>query len=281
MYPEEAYKRKEGGTVNIEMEFATQDLAPKIKVHSGEASVELVSAVHEYALRLRLPCAKSHEPAVRLEQEFVFVPNDGRKVAWTIARSPSGTPKIAHCVQHLEPGSKPIYPSKAGREGRQGSVLANVLFTAVNEKPQVTFPDPSPYPELAEAVRRFAEDYRLTCWDGKPLLAFQQFNFRMDDGEKKLLKDISLLTFVRAARNATAMPVFFSLDGMGCPFDVRLRYWQPIYRNEVGEVGSEVPARRAFLDWLSTLVLDLPAKSQNAILGDTMTVSVPCGKIDL
>ena len=40
-------------------------------------------------------------------------------------------------------------------------------------------------------------------------------------------------------------------------------------------------ARLPFLDWLSGLALNLSAKDNNAILGNTMTLHVPCGTLDL
>jgi hypothetical protein len=68
---------------------------------------------------------------------------------------------------------------------------------------------------------------------------------------------------------------------MGCPFDLRLSYYRPHRRNVVSELENTNPARAAFMDWLSMVTLNLDSANNTAILGDQITVSVPCGKLDL
>lgn len=281
VYPEDAYRSKIGGTVRIEMEFAGPDSSPKIRTLANDSADAFSDAVRRHAARYRNTCMKPGDPPVRLQQDFVFVPNDARKVSWTIAsdgKDGAFWPTNA-CATHIAPGSKPEYPKAALRVGATARILAQVTFEAIGEQPKVTLRVPGPRADLARAVQEFAEGYRLTCGQ-PPIVATQMFVFRMSD-ETRILADTTLVAFLRGTRNAGAKPVFFDLDSMSCPFDVRLEYWQPSYRNRVGEVGTPVPARKPFLDWLSTLVIRADDKLQNAVLGETTTISVPCGKIDL
>ena len=56
---------------------------------------------------------------------------------------------------------------------------------------------------------------------------------------------------------------------------------QPYAPNMVGEVGRSDPNRTEFIEWLKTLALDLPTRMRKHVIGDTITISVPCGLIDL
>jgi hypothetical protein len=58
-------------------------------------------------------------------------------------------------------------------------------------------------------------------------------------------------------------------------------YARPFDRNSVQELDASVPARRPLLEWLAGITLDLSPKQNRAVLGESMTLSVPCGKLDL
>jgi hypothetical protein len=61
----------------------------------------------------------------------------------------------------------------------------------------------------------------------------------------------------------------------------------PIYppelfaRNEVRKLESSQPWRRPFLDWLAGMTLNFDDKTNLHIAGQDMTISVPCGALDL
>ncbi|WP_395686749.1 hypothetical protein [Caenimonas koreensis] len=281
VYPEGMYALKQKGLVRVAMEFTGPDTAPTLKSISQDDEAFL-PAVRRHVERLRLPCMKPGSPPAQLSQEYVFVPNDGRKVAWTSPELKAGdgaSPGLA-CVAHVVPGSKPEMPRRAIRENHEGSVIGLVRFTGKGVEPEVSLAYPGPYAELAATVVEFMKGYRQTC-DAPPFVAKQMFQFRIEPSERIVLRDTTLASFLRGASNATAVPVYFDLDGMKCPFDVRLEYWQPTARNRVGEVGEPVAQRRPFLDWLSTLKIRMSADVEAKVLGDSLTVSVPCGKVDL
>jgi hypothetical protein len=49
----------------------------------------------------------------------------------------------------------------------------------------------------------------------------------------------------------------------------------------IGEVGESVPGRAFFIDWLSRQRLDLRARLQNRLIGQSFNLSVPCGIVNL
>ena len=284
-YPAEAYDLRRGGTVRIEMEFRDSQSAPRVKVLSHPDSPTgwaLADSVEKFARMYRHGCAKPGDAPARIEQEFRFVPNDGRKVMWT---SPAASPDVADtasqdCVTHEGLLSKPEFPFEAVRASASTRIVAKFEFLALNEPPTVSLLVPGTLPQFGESVRKFAAGYRLHCGT-PPVRAVQTFDFLMSGQPFFVLQDACLKSFLGLTTNAFAKPVFFDLDGMGCPFDVRLRYWQPYFRNRVGEIGVSRPERRVFLDWLAGLQLNISPRIAPQVAGGEMTITVPCGKIDL
>lgn len=281
-YPQELYERKHQGKVVVEIEFYDSSPVPRVKTLTNTGGVGLNDSAEKFALQYRNTCMKPGDPPVKVQQEFDFVPNDGRKVAWSIPafgfeNPPTATPS---CVKHLNPGTAPKYPRGAMEAGTTGRLVILAKFKELDKPPEISFPVPGPRADIRQAVTEFAEGYRLTC-GGTPLIAMQLFVFTLSDSNVNLLRDTTLKSFLRGAGNATDKPVSFDLDAMSCPFDVRLEYWQPAFRNRVGEVGARVPARKPLLEWLSSLRLNIPEPIANKVTGDSLTISVPCGKIDL
>ena len=90
-----------------------------------------------------------------------------------------------------------------------------------------------------------------------------------------------LATFVRALDKLEAEHVKFDFANTACPFDVRFVLRQPVLSNEVGEIERSDPNRREFIEWLKTVSLKIPERDRAQVLGDSMTLSVPCGVLDL
>ena len=86
---------------------------------------------------------------------------------------------------------------------------------------------------------------------------------------------------LRSIKGLDKATVYFDFGRMGCPFDLRVSFWQPLSGNRVGEVGVVHPERRHFIEWLQRQQLDLDSRSRNQVLGQSLTVSVPCGVLDL
>jgi hypothetical protein len=114
----------------------------------------------------------------------------------------------------------------------------------------------------------------------QPIAVSVDYHFRTSEGVQTLLRDLQLQTLIQGLKSPLP-PAYFDFTTMGCPFDLRLSYYRPHRRNVVGELENTNPARAAFMDWLSMVTLSLDSANNTAILGDQITVSVPCGKLDL
>lgn len=284
-YPRELNEAKRGGNFRVELEFRDAGSSPRMKVLEDDPVGPhpwLVDAVQDFVRGYRNTCMRPGDAPRKLRQEFDFVPNEGRKVSWTIPAVASGAAAglARECIAHVGPDRRPYYPTGAARRDVSVRVVASFEFRELNAPPIVTLVTPVRREDVAESVRRFAEGYRLKC-GSVPVLATQSYNFRMEGAPVYALADTTLRTFLTMTRNVLDRPVFFDLDRMGCPFDVRLGYWQPFRRNRVGEVGAPRVERRAFLDWLAGLQLQLSDERAADVAGDELTIAVPCGKVDL
>jgi hypothetical protein len=281
VYPVEVFERREGGTVTVEMDFVAPDRPPRYSIERdfGAVGRAFAAAIHDHVMALRVPCLTV---PVRLTQDFVFVPNDGRKVTWTRAVQPAapGAARQLGCVTRPSAAPLEVTPSVWGGLTRS-AVLLELTFTAAAEPPLVKVLAPSPAAGLTrEAVERSLA-MRNPCADGQPLRAEQLWIFRQPGAPRSVLKNAGLAAFLGSVKDLDRLQVFFDFNTMGCPFDVALSLRQPHGRNYVGEIGPAQSARRPFLDWLASLSLDLTPRQLTEVLGESMTISVPCGTLDL
>lgn len=283
-YPFEPWKRGEGGRVLVEMTFTSAAGQPDVKVIESKGDSSLVTAVKAHVARFRTPCAEAADLPVRLRQNYVFTP-DRRKVAWTTpadAADPARL-RVLKCIATKDGSKRPHYPDWARRDNVQGNVLAKLRFTSPELPPQVTVHAASPrMKDLAEnAVLPWTEKLRLPCMEGAAVDAIYSFVFRMEGEGPFGFKQLGFMQFLRGAKNLEQPGADFDTRTMACPFDVKLIYLRPYFPSQVGELGEPEPARQPLLDWLSTLELDLKPAQQDFLLGDTVTLTVPCVKLNL
>ncbi|MCA0177473.1 MAG: energy transducer TonB [Proteobacteria bacterium] len=287
VYPESAYQRKDAGTVSVRLSFDAPDAAPDYKLLSDHrtTSAELLDAVRSHVRQFRLPCLKAGEVPVVLFQDYVFVPNDGRKVVSTDPeqRTADGEkPYEAACVLNAA-SNPPTYPTRQMREDMWGPVLVDLQFASAGAAPEVKVLS-SPHANFSSAVMAAAERLRLTCKtdaaDAFPKTFSLIYKFRINDGPVTVLKDLDLVDFIRGSQDYPT-PVYFDTAQMGCPFDLRVTYYRPYELNSVGQLEQTHPARKPLVDWLKRFTLRLPEKTRRMVIGDTLTVHVPCTTIDL
>lgn len=282
-YPFVPWKRGEGGRVLVELVFAGSDLAPEVVVIENQGDAAMVRAVKDHVAVFRVPCAESAELPIRLRQDYVFKP-DQRKVTGTTPAdaADSGRRRVLKCMAANDGSKSPEYPIWARREEAQGNVLARLRFTAPDLPPQVTVYASSRGTRLLaeDAVRPWAAKLRLPCIEGAAVDSIVTFVFRMENAAFGF-KSMSFLQFLRLAKNLEQPGAVFDTQSMGCPFDVRLSYLQPHFPNRLDQFGDVEPARQPLLDWLSTLELNLKPAQQDAVLGDNVTLTVPCVKLNL
>lgn len=283
-YPADLLERKDGGVVKLELVFTAPDRAPVVRVLDENADPKFLRSVRAHVAQFRVPCMTAGAEPARLVQTYVFTPNDGRTVMASAPRDADEAQRRLRyrCLQRIVPGVRPDYPLNALRADEQGTFLVRLRFAGATAEPEAVFLDADRSPRLRGAVTDFVKGYRLPCMDAEPVELDVLFSFLIQGGARTRLKDSTLRGFLGDVDPSTlSMPVYFDLDSMACPFDVRLRYQRPHAKNEVLEVDNSNPARQPLLDWLSQMSLRLPADTNRRVLGETMTVSIPCGKIDL
>ena len=282
-YPKVALQRRGGGKVKVELSFTTPDKRPAVKILESTGGEDFEAAVEDHVRSYRVPCLQYSEIPARMVIEFVFKADD-QKVTWTDSLHAEQEAKRAMlaCLKHASGESGPVYPLQARRQEVQGRVLLLMHFDAPDRAPRVeVFARPSAR-MLADTITDWAQDYRLPCHSGGPLVASRAFHFYLGDsvyGFKSA--NLPLMQFLRSMRGLSQARVNFDFNAMACPFEVKLAYFQPLRPNAVGQVGVPHPARQAFLDWLAAVELDLPGDTLDALFGDKVTLSVPCVKINL
>lgn len=283
-YPEGLAERKQDALVRVRLTFTAADRPPTVDVFYNAGHGAFEAAVTEYVRAYRLPCLGA-EP-VRATQEFSFSHLDSRKVSWSPERPdrPDYETAVDRCVSFGE--GKPNYPlmSRMASKMPQGVVLARIVFDGVGVAPKVDLLYDAHSPRLAGAVQdHIVAQYRATCAPpgGFPFKAQQAFEFQAEGERQFRLKDVGLKGFVTALKEIEPRSQVFDFNTMGCPFDVRLRMYRPHADNGVGEVGGANPNRREFIEWLKKTTLNVQGDAARQLVGAPITVSVPCGTLDL
>jgi hypothetical protein len=283
-YPPERYARKEGATVKVELTFRAPDEAPRMKLldRADDVSLDMEDAVRAHVKQLRVPCMQAGGAPLVLTQIYDFVPNDGRKVMSSTPADEDARRRgeLWKCVDTRSDKVKPRYPDRALWAREDGRVYMQITFAA-SDQPPVLKTLVATNRHFQTAVERAAETYKMPCFDGgAALTATMLYIFRIEDGKRLLLRDLPLQSLVRQLKSYPK-PAYFGFERMGCPFDVRLRYFRPHGPNGIDELETQIPERQPFFEWLSRVELNLTPQQNTAVLGDTMTVSVPCGSLDL
>lgn len=282
IYPEKPLMRGDGARFAASLTFHRPDAAPWFKV-LGDPRVDddFIRAARDHAAGFRVPCMPAGETSpVVLRQEYVFTPNDGRKV---VATKPTDEREqirqaLARCVRHLD-ATPPDYPEGARQLQIEGKVFLQLSFDGPEANPGIQVHAAS-HARLQAAALRHAQRMRMPCHPGGEAVATDViYQFSLHRGARTLLKDAGIDALLRAAAEPV-QPAFFDFNTMGCPFDLRLTYQQPYRPNQVGQLDSDQAERRPFLAWLAGLRLKLDDKTNTAVLGETMTVHVPCGTLD-
>lgn len=275
-YPVGLAENKLGGTIRVRLSFYSSSEPPRSAVTFAAGGDAFRRAVLEHVASYRLPCLAGGAAPVEAVQEFQFLPGDGRKVHWSVVRDgQADSSRQADCVAGRDRGIR--FP------GVIGTVLVRLRFDSPSAAPDVAVLYDSSGGRLSNSVRDAVAGYRMTCLTAgaKPVEARQLFRFAWADEPATLLKDAPLSAFVRALADLERHKVRFDFSTMRCPFDVRLVLFQPYARNEVGEIGSSQPDRREFIEWLKGVELALNPRQRSQVVGDSMTISVPCGVLDL
>jgi len=282
-YPAGMVDQKHGGIVRVRLTFVAGDKPPRAEVFYDTVGNVFRDAVLDHVDSYRLPCQRQEDPPAVLTQEFAFSPAASAKVFWYPLRNEPDAARrsLASCVTGAD--NVPAYPHSRIDTVENGSVLARFTFTKPDQPPAVEILFDGGSPRFARYVDAYGTRLRLPCLPeaDSPLKVIQHFSFVMEGSRRSLLKDATLAAFVPAIDKIENERVRFDFRTMGCPFDVRFQLRQPVLPNAVGEVERSDPNRREFLEWLRGVNLKLSAGQRRQVIGDSMTISVPCGELDL
>lgn len=281
-YPAAMLEINRGERIHARFTFAGPDSAPSVEL--SDALRDFKSAILQYARQLRVPCMGVGDAPVTLLQDFDFVPNDGRKVALTLPLDASAGSSKSACGVHLTGQGIPAirYPEQPLKSRLEGNVVVRLHFFDPAKAPELTVLDDGGSKQFVRAVEPSVEALRMTCL-GKDPVDLQVFYTFVIDGSanRVVLRDQTLVQFLGGVKPIGSGSVYFDTKLMKCPFDVRLTFRQPWNRNRIDELEEDVESRHAFLNWLSTLELDLRARDANRVLGQSMLIQVPCIVLNL
>ena len=283
VYPFAEYKFNKPGRVLAELSFGGPALRPVVAVLESSGGDSFVESVKEHARSLRVPCMDTGSEPVALRREYVFKPLSELVEAGPVQDAGEERRRqLLACIR--KPGSAlPDYPWRAQESGQQGRVIALLSFTAADQAPGVQLLHRPSADEFADAVKPWLTGYRLPCFNpaqDTPLLTALEFVFRLD-GDAFGFKPLTLQQFLGKTTNLGLRPLTLDTTGMGCPFNLRLHYRQPMLRNVIYTVGPYMAAREPLLEWLRGAALDLKSGALDSIFGDTADIAVPCIKLDI
>jgi len=279
-YPERAKELRTSGSLKARLTFTRPDRAPSIEILAWGGSPELADAAEIYLRGYRVPCLGDGQ-SVALDQEVVFT-----ALADEDTQAAGRTESVWGCLRTPGPFTymEDMQTGRLIKQKANGTVLLELTFDAPDAPPKLRQLYNSTPNAFATAVEHHASEYRLPCLKSGsgPARMRQAFRFRASTVDRDLvLNDMSLVPFLRAVKDVDKVHVKFDLGTMGCPFKLKWRMYEPADSNDVIEVGPRVAQRQPFMDWLSTLSLDLGKDQMEALLGAQMVLTVPCGTVDL
>lgn len=281
-YPGADLQARTPGTVRLSLRFTAPDRPPDVKVLFRAASDAMVSEVEDQVRDYRLPCLAG--APVTAVQEFVFTPRVTDPITWTSPRA----------VRDREDGSErasclrtpPEAPEFAGSSLKREieNVFVDMTFTAPDAPPAVTLAYSNAGSRQEAEVRAYVARYRMPCLaaGARPATLRQHFQFRPYGVAKRVFKDaVPLGNFLSNMKGIREQRVEFDLGSMSCPFQVAWTLGKPALDNRVGEVGKPDLNRTEFLAWLAGLQMEMKDAQFQQLLGQTVIVNVPCGKVAL
>ncbi len=282
VYPFDAYKAGEAGRVKATVSLPGGLFGNEVEIQSSEGAAAFVDAAKKFLRSLSAPCLKKGEK-VTLQYEFVFKPDD-RKVIWgspTEATDETRRSEVK-CIGHVDKVKSPPYPERARRSLQQGRVYGLMTFHSADAPPEVELLHRPAAESFAPSITSWAAGLRMPCHAGRgPVRTGVLFIYLMEGEGRYGFKALTLPELLGVSKGIRERRLQLDTTAMGCPFDVKLTYYQPLRRNSVGEVGDSDPRRRPLLELLAGLELELRSNSLDSVFADTADVAVPCVRINL
>ncbi|MBR7783636.1 hypothetical protein [Undibacterium luofuense] len=280
-YPKDAEATDVGVRVDAVFSFTAPDRGPEVRFEGAKPPAAFTAEVRNYASNMRLTCMDSSQAKVVLRQKFEFNGSEQKSAKALPVVDPvlRDRAKYSACLAHTKPGSIPVFPASARRDGREAHVFATLRFTKPDTAPEVTLIATSGQSDFNNSVTSYAEDLRVSCLGDEPFETTIHYKFVFADTEKMLLKNGPLAGFLKFSK-ADTKPAKFDFNTMSCPFDVKLIYNKPYLANSVRQLDSFDGARQPFLDWLKEVELQVDKNTREKIVGSNIVLSVPCGQLE-
>lgn len=280
-YPFDLYKRSAGGRVKATATFVGGRNAVWVSIDAQEGDEGFASPVRSYLRKLSAPCLPEGETA-SLQFDFVFQPDDEKvRVGGPVDPKDAARQRTLACLTHLNREPTPDYPRGAQLSGLQGRVQVRLSFSSADGPPEVRVAHRASAEVLAQAVKTWAADLRLPCFEGPAPLAIRQLHVFVLDLDSYGFKPVVLTSLMRMVKDIQRQRIQWNTHEMGCPFRLKLQYLQPFERNAVREVGERDPRRQPLLDWLAQAEITGKDNLLDAIFADTADVTVPCARFNL
>lgn len=291
VYPFDQYKADAPGRVVATVTLSGGTPGGDIDIQSSEGDPAFVEASRAFLRSLSAPCLKPGEKA-RLAYDFVFTP-DRREVIWSppkdadaVARKAMlaclrGTNGVLFDGDLLDPTLAPPYPAAARRQDLQGRVRLVMSFHSPDREPDVEVIHRPAARVFAPPIRAWAADLRLPCHKGEPFKVSLVFVYRLDGMTAYGFRPLTLTGLLSVSKGIQQRRIELDTTTMGCPFRLKVAYYQPFRPNSVGEVGGSDPRRRPLLELLAALELDLDKQGLDSVFADTADVTVPCQRLNL
>ncbi|QPF75925.1 hypothetical protein G8A07_25410 [Roseateles sp. DAIF2] len=288
-YPEFDKKALRDGTLRVRLSFTAADKAPAVQLLFRAGSERIVESVERHVAAYRLPCLPAGQ-RVDVVQEFNFAARGGDAVHWSAPRHVPSTPhKDWHaCIRTPARQLRVWEDSLTGTRFKPrefGNVVVQMRFDSPTAPPQVKVVYAKADDRVRNAVLDHVAEYRMPCLpDGaEPQVSEQLFKFRSHTADDPVytFKDMDLTSFLARMTDLERRPVRFDLDSMGCPFKLMWTLGRPALPNRVGEIGEPNLNRLELTTWLSELTMGMPPTLFDQMLGQSLVVTVPCGKVEL
>lgn len=274
------------GFVRLSMKFVAPGQAPEVAVLFRDASDAMVAAVRTHVLAYRLPCLAADAAPVVAVQEFSFSParaEASRVTPPALAVPPTPVmPSLKECLRM--PDAAPGLA--ADQRASVGNVVIEATFTSVDTEPAIQVLYASVGRKQLAAVTDYMRQHRLSCMPGggKWATVRRSFRYQITDAggtQVKFKGAVALGSFLRGIKDIQSKQAEFDFTTMACPFQVAWTLGKPALENEAVDLGGRDLNRVAFLAWLRGLEMNAPGPLFENLLGETIVIDVPCGRLPL
>jgi hypothetical protein len=289
-YPAADEGTQRTGFVRLSLKFTAPDQAPEVQVLFRNASDAMLGVVDAYARSYRLPCMAAGASPVLAVQEYDLKAGLAEPAQLTpprvVVTSDEPVRSTNDCIRR--PGDAPPHLQDMVKKGDVSNALFEANFPAVDAEPDVKVLYSSVGKAQLRALTEYVRQHRLSCIPGGGKFAIVRWNFRYEVSDAgstttkfKFKEAVPLTTFLRGIKGIQAIRTDFDLSSMSCPFQVAWTLGKPALDNRVAEVGKRDLNRTEFLAWLAGLEMSASESLFERLVGETIVVNVPCGRLAL